>query len=526
MDDDLTFAPEDPIDHAAPQIKRRPWRVAIIDDAPEVHTVTHTVLKNVTFRDRPIEFFNAYSAAEGRRMLAEVSDLAVVFLDVVMESDQAGLDLIGFIRNELGNKDIRIILRTGQPGHAPEAEVIIQYDINDYKQKSELSAGHLFTTLIAALRGYQDLITIRASRQGLQDILQGTSQLFKNKSVNQFLSGVLTQVNAIFRLGDDALLYVRNLSAGENEEKVMAASGKYSPYMGQSTSHYEFPGAVRAAILEALTKKSSFYEPNRFSIYFYSGSLHEIVIYIDAGRELQALDVEMIDIFCTNVSVGLINVDLFETLENKVMERTKELAQAYTVLEEKKKELERANEQLRLMAVTDALTGIFNRRYVADVGAQLFSIAIRYGGDLSVLLIDIDHFKAINDTYGHAAGDEALKQLANIVRGHLRDSDVFGRIGGEEFIIIAPSTSALAAAQLSRRLMDSLAAAEIFWENVQLKFTVSIGIALCQATDKSIQVAMERADKAMYRAKRQGRNQFVLDDAGNVTDGGNGKAKS
>jgi two-component system cell cycle response regulator len=509
--DNLIFAPEE-AGATEDGNARRPWKVAIIDDAPDVHSVTRMVLKDVVFRGRPIEFFSAYSASEGKRILAEVSDLAAVFLDVVMESDQAGLDLVEYIRNDLGNKEIRIILRTGQPGQAPETEVIVKYDINDYKHKSELSAERLFTTLIAALRSYQDLMTIETSREGLHNILQGTAQLFKKKSTDQFLSGVLMQLNAIFQLGDDAMLYVRNLAPESVEEKVMAASGKYTAFIGRSTTYYEFPQAVREAVHKALQEKSSCYQQDRFSIYFYTGKQHEIVIYIDAGRELNELDTDMIDIFCSNVSAGLNNVHLLETLEQKVVERTRELAGAYATLEHGKRELEAANEQLRLMAMTDPLTGVFNRRYLMEVADRLFNAGKRYQWDLAVLLIDIDHFKLVNDTYGHAAGDEVLVQIARLIRNLLRDADVFGRIGGEEFVIIVPHADAGAARLLGERLMQTLSAADIRWNQIPMPMTVSVGVAVCQTADKSVQAAIERADGAMYRAKQQGRNQIVVNE--------------
>ncbi len=513
MDDDLIFAPEKNAAAEPGSTGRRPWRVAVIDDAPEVHSVTRMVLQDVRFREREIEFYSAYSAAEGKRILAEVPDLAVVFLDVVMESEHAGLELVEYIRNELNNKSVRIILRTGQPGQAPETEVIVKYDINDYKHKAELSAERLFTTLIAALRSYQDLMTIEASRVGLQNIVQGTAQLFQTKSADQFLTGVLMQINAIFQLGDDALLYVRSLSQDVNDEKVMAASGRYTTCVGQSTTYYEFPAAVRNAVRHALDQKSSSYEAERFSIYFYSGEHHEIVIYIDAGRQLHALDIEMIDIFCSNVSVGLANVHLLETLESRVIGRTRELASAYSSLEQSKLALEDANAKLRTMAMTDPLTGIFNRRCVMDVGDKLFNASRRYKWDLAVVLIDIDHFKRVNDTYGHAAGDEVLKQVAAAVHGRLRDSDVFGRLGGEEFIVLAPEADLQAAHLLATGLMETLAGAGLQWNGIPLTLTISTGIALCQPDDKSLAAVFERADQAMYQAKHQGRNQIVIDPA-------------
>ena len=508
-DDTLIFAPEDGGDKGTGMV-RRPWRVAIIDDAHEVHSVTRMALKDVCFRGRVIEFFDAYSTAEGKRILADVSDLAVVILEVVMESDHSGLELVEYIRNELNNREIRIILRTGQPGPAPEAEAIVKYDINDYKHKSELSAERLFASLIAALRSYQDLVTIETSRRGLKNILHGTAELFKNKSTDALLSGVLMQMDAIFQLGEDALLYVRGLSSETKGEKVMAASGKYLSFIGQPTTYYAFPGVVREAVGKALESKSSSYEPGRFSIYFYNGNLFEIVIYIDAGRELDAFDTKMIDIFCSNVAVGLENVHLLETLEYKVMDRTKELANAYSVLEQGKRELEDMKESMRLMVITDPLTGVFNRRHLLDVAGKLFNSAMRYGWELSVLLIDIDHFKLVNDRYGDAAGDELLQRFAKAVNASLRDSDIFGRIDGEEFVVVALHAGIAAASQLAERLKEAVSRIDLQWEGRPAAITMSVGITICDSADTSIQAPIERADAAMYLAKQQGRNRIVV----------------
>jgi signal transduction histidine kinase len=133
------------------------WKVAVIDDDPAVHDGTRFALQNYRLNGRGLELVFAHSAAEGRELLRLHPDTAVILLDVVMETDEAGLDLVHSIRNELKNEAVRIILRTGQPGQAPEQRVVVDYDINDYKAKTELTAEKLFTCLTAALRGYDQL---------------------------------------------------------------------------------------------------------------------------------------------------------------------------------------------------------------------------------------------------------------------------------------------------------------------------------------------------------------------------------
>ena len=147
--DDVIRLIEEPDQQHAAQSKQR-WKVAVIDDDPAVHEGTRFALSDYSLNGQGLEILSAYSAAEGRKLLAAHPDIATILLDVIMETDDAGLDLVEFIRKNLKNETVRIILRTGQPGHAPERRVIVDYDINDYKAKTELTADKLFTSLTAA----------------------------------------------------------------------------------------------------------------------------------------------------------------------------------------------------------------------------------------------------------------------------------------------------------------------------------------------------------------------------------------
>ncbi len=134
-----------------------PWKILIVDDEESIHSITELVLSNFHFDDKPVKFLNAYSAKEAKEILKTEDDIALVLLDVVMESDDAGLQLVKFIRNEIQDKMVRIVLRTGQPGSAPEEEVITSYDINDYKDKTELTNTKLKSTVYNAIKSYRDM---------------------------------------------------------------------------------------------------------------------------------------------------------------------------------------------------------------------------------------------------------------------------------------------------------------------------------------------------------------------------------
>jgi two-component system cell cycle response regulator len=163
------------------------------------------------------------------------------------------------------------------------------------------------------------------------------------------------------------------------------------------------------------------------------------------------------------------------------------------------------------LAVTDALTGLHNRRYLDSHTPALFDEAVVRGRQMSILLLDIDHFKAINDTYGHDAGDEVLREFAARVRAHTRGIDVVARYGGEEVVVLVPDTAVEGARAVAERIREQVEAAPfpIHGGSRRVAVTVSIGVAARQVGDASGADILKRADLALYRAKEEGRNRVV-----------------
>ena len=148
------------------------WKVLLVDDEDDIHTVTRMALKGFTYKGKEIKFFHTYSADETKQLLTIQKDIALIFLDVVMETNQAGLDLVRYIRDEMKNRFTQIVLRTGYPGQAPEREVIAAYEINDYKTKTELTTFKLFTVTLASLRTYDSIMRLENMRQNLETIVK------------------------------------------------------------------------------------------------------------------------------------------------------------------------------------------------------------------------------------------------------------------------------------------------------------------------------------------------------------------
>lgn len=173
--------------------------------------------------------------------------------------------------------------------------------------------------------------------------------------------------------------------------------------------------------------------------------------------------------------------------------------------------LKQKEQQIYVLSTTDSLTGAFNRRYFMDSAGREFSLHLRHQTPLSLLVMDIDYFKKINDTYGHGVGDEAINAFVGGCLGVLRQEDILGRTGGEEFGVLLPQTGLEAAAAIAERLRRRIEAIKLSFGSERVRFTVSIGVAEVRPGDASIEAGLLRADRALYEAKAIGRNRVVAD---------------
>jgi signal transduction histidine kinase/CheY-like chemotaxis protein len=326
------------------------WKVAIIDDDPAVHEGTRFALYDYSLNGQGIEIISAHSAAEGRELMRAHPDIAAILLDVVMETDDAGLRLVDYIRTQLKNETVRIILRTGQPGQAPERRVIVDYDINDYKAKTELTADKLFTALTAALRGYQQLQRMVETRRGLEMIIEGASTLFDFKSMQRLAEGVLTQLASLINAECGGILVLRDSASELEKFSILAGSGCYRHFAGTAGSGSLDP-ILRDAVSSAFQRHTHEFQPNLSVLYVRTASGREVVVVLEAQRPLSPTDRSLVEVFCSRLSVAFDNVILYEQLndatvrlEERVRERTRALTAANHRLTSQWIRLRRANE--------------------------------------------------------------------------------------------------------------------------------------------------------------------------------------
>jgi diguanylate cyclase (GGDEF)-like protein len=190
------------------------------------------------------------------------------------------------------------------------------------------------------------------------------------------------------------------------------------------------------------------------------------------------------------------------------------LARVRTHLELKhtRDELKKALMELEKLATTDPLTGVYNRRQLFKIGEQELQRSQRHNRPLSILMLDIDHFKKINDLYGHSVGDQALIFLTETIIKSLRTSDFFGRFGGEEFVVILPETTLTEALDIAERLRRHIAEISFLSSGQFISLTVSIGVANFETSSANFDYLLHKADQALYEAKHQGRNRVVTID--------------
>jgi signal transduction histidine kinase/CheY-like chemotaxis protein len=331
-DDDIVQLIEGPGDEPREEGPR--WKVAVIDDEPAVHDGTRFALSDYRLNGQGLEILSAYSASEGRELMRGHPDVAVVLLDVIMESDTAGLGLVEFIRKELKNETVRIILRTGQPGQAPERRVIVDYDINDYKAKTELTADKLFTALTAALRSYQQLQRMVETRRGLEIIIEAASALFDFKSMQRLAEGVLTQIASLLNVDCAGILVLRESQNAHETFSVLAGSGCYSRFIGSDVSHI-IEQDLRQLVEEAFSRRHHEFSSRRSVLYIKTLSGREVVVVLEAPRHLSNTDRALVEIFCSRLSIAFDNVILYEQLqrantrlEERVAARTQDLTNA------------------------------------------------------------------------------------------------------------------------------------------------------------------------------------------------------
>ena len=444
------------------------WRILIVDDEPDIHKLTELSLEGFTILNKRLEFLHAYSGREAIEILKVETDIAIVLLDVVMETDDAGLIACQRIREELGLMDIRIILRTGQPGCAPEEKVIMEYDINDYRNKTELTRNQLLTSIFSAIRSYSQLLQVRHSIDFLDRLNNLNSKLITQTDLACFVECLVTQSAELFNIQCPGLLLldcpVDQKNVFVQGFEVAYGTNRFGKTIGQ---HYEdaLSQDITSLISECISNKQSVIKDKGVAVYINAQSCAGI-LYYDCESKLQ-LTVQLLQTFIASVASDLDNLFLLKRVKN--------------------------------IAYCDALTNLPNRTRFIQLLDDYTEGSI-YGN--TVALIDIEHFSDINDGLGHDIGNSLLLSVAQRLQQELSNSVIVSRIGADIFGLIGDEKS------LDINTLLAMFDHPFNVDEYTIPINVSLGYCHKLENETSGLVVLKHANIALNRAKKDTRSRY------------------
>ena len=301
----------------------RPWKIMLVDDEQAIHDVTRLALTDFTFDGRPLEFVSAYSGQQAKAAIRDHSDTALILLDVVMESETAGLDVARYIRDDLDNAAVRIVLRTGQPGQAPERDVIARYDINDYKEKTELTARKLSTLLYASLRSYRDIIDLERNKRGLEAVIEASARMFEMHNKENLAELVLQELDGLVRKQCDLPECQTSAFAAQGRGQsvdIVAATGRYAPYVGQDLTSIQDPPMVRDLAAALTCSQSEITAEDYTAVIKCRDGFRRLLHLTGLCGAPSDLDRSLFGLFERNVAIACENMDLLHEIEQTQIE--------------------------------------------------------------------------------------------------------------------------------------------------------------------------------------------------------------
>lgn len=280
------------------------WHILVVDDEPAMHEVTSFVLKDSIILDGKLILHSAYSAQQAKHLLHSDIEFCMAFIDVVMETDHAGLELITWIREDLNNSSIRLVLRTGQAGYAPEESVISQYDIHDYKTKTELTQRKLTTCVYSSIRSYRDITTISNSLDAFKKLIASSISILKVDKISEFASAALTNLLSLMAIDSSSVYIVRHEIDLFNhiEETYLACSAKCGEMPADINT---VSTEIKEKINSAFANKSSEFTDQYFICYYKTSHDACAVLYIEFNSPPSGLQHNLAEVFATNIALVL-----------------------------------------------------------------------------------------------------------------------------------------------------------------------------------------------------------------------------
>lgn len=441
------------------------WKIIIADEKTESRQRLKSALEGAVFQGKGVEFLYVFDFGHAKRALSENPDTALIVADVPAGQETAAAGFAKAVREKAQNGSVRLVFKTQSDDAAFRLEAVEKYGVDECCPESELNGGRLPVVVAASLRIRSELMALEYS------LYEKNKELQKRECLLQAVSDASLTPTAIVKACDGEVVFVNRKGAELYGKSVREVLGR--------RDYINFP--------DVEAKKEM------FSTLMRTGRAADTEIRVEIGGK---------DAFWALVSAAQIPYEneaclLFDFVDIS-----------------KRKALE---ERLTTSAATDALTGVPNRAAFSDFARKEVARALRKRTSFGILALDLDRFKNVNDTFGHAAGDAVLKTLAGTFVKALRPTDGFARLGGEEFAALLPETDTVTLTVVAERLRMAAEKTLIPLRNTEIRVTVSIGAAVFNPDGgETVEEVLARADKALYRSKEAGRNRVTMSAASAV----------
>ncbi|MEO1113034.1 MAG: EAL domain-containing protein [Pseudomonadota bacterium] len=450
-----------------------PWKILVVDDDPDVHDVTRIAVEGCKFEDRPFQLFHALSAREAREILAEHDDIAVALIDVVMENDTAGLALVSWIRSELGNTFTRLILRTGQPGYAPQTDVIMKFDVDGYAEKAELSRTKLITAIVTALRGYKLVLSLETNRQRLKKLNAQLSTIVEKNALSEFAAVVLKNFSELAGEPVDGLLcgldsFPQSGAAEISGVRVLAASGAFEDKLDLPLDVIG-EDLVRKCVSECIANRTEYSTSHGVALPLVTRNGLSGALFV--GLPLAALHEkvgpEIIRLFVSNVALGYEKTGLLEHIRN--------------------------------LAYVDRTTG----QSTFSGFLEAFQSQAAAERSLLVLHCDIQRFGFIVDGIGDEKAGAVLKQTGNRLSQTFPDALAIARKEKDEFLLLLKGGAGVRIPDIVARIEDAFQEPIAIDEN-QISLKMRCGFAAAEGAGCSAEQVVRHASIALNDVRQKG----------------------
>jgi diguanylate cyclase (GGDEF)-like protein len=435
----------------------------------------------------------AHDGGEALALLAR-THVDLLLLDFYMHG-MTGEDVVGELRKT--NPMLQVILQTGYASEQPPRALLKRLDIQGYHDKSE-GPDKLLMWVDVGLKAAHSARLMHKSRLGLRYILDATPELHRLQPLESLLQGIIVQITGLFGVANSFLASRAHhahdpgaapscfLAMCEDDAgpAVHAATGRYAS--AGALNEQALEGRLTQALDQAVQGRNTVVDTDATVVPLCVADQVIGVIYLDKPIRGDH-DLELLSVFANQAAVAIRNAQLFE------------------------------------MATVDPLTGVHVRRFVEQWTIVEIRKACRHGGPLTLLMVDMDGLKRINDDSGHLAGDQALAAMGRLLRATVREGDLAGRYGGDEFVVVLPNTGEDGASQVAARLLDLLEDTRIEWQGQSLPVRGSVGMATLPPAPEALRGAsapprqyfervyielLATADRALYEAKRGGRGRL------------------